>query len=272
MIRVLSLFDGLGGGRIALKRANRSPSIYFRSEIDKYANFISRKNFPDSVDLGDVMGIKGDEMGKIDLLLGGSPCQSFSRCQNNRLKFDDPRGKLFFEYARLNKELNPKYFLLENVRMDKESQDVISQYLGVEPTEINSSLVSAQNRRRLYWTNIPLQMPKDKGLLLRDVVELEGKYKPCLHNERNKRHYRELNQKSLCCIASMWKGAGNNGCTLVKMKNSDQHRKLTPLECERLQTLPENYTCGVSDTQRYKMIGNGWTTDIVAHILKGMDK
>ena len=160
-MRVLSLFDGMSCGQIALKKAGIPVTKYFASEIDKHAIKVTQENFPDTIQLGSVTDVTTDQVGEIDLLIGGSPCQGFSFAGKN-LNFDDPRSKLFFEYVRLLKELKPKYFLMENVRMSKKSQDIISEHLGVEPIVINSNLVSAQNRHRLYWTNIPFDMPTDK--------------------------------------------------------------------------------------------------------------
>jgi DNA-cytosine methyltransferase len=171
-MKVMSLFDGMSCGRLALDRAGLPVTTYWASEIDKYAINIAKKNWPETVHLGDVQQISGKDLPKIDLLMGGSPCQGFSFAGKG-LNFDDPRSKLFFEFVRLMKELQPKYFLLENVRMKQESQDIISEYLGVEPVAINSSLLSAQNRYRLYWTNIPFDMPKDKGIKLKDILEDE---------------------------------------------------------------------------------------------------
>ena len=312
-MNVLSLFDGMSCGRIALDRAGIKVDNYYASEIDKYAIEISKKNYPDIIQLGDINKISLEtlfRLPKIDLLIGGSPCQGFSFA-GKQLNFDDPRSKLFFEFERIMDFLRPKYFLLENVVMSKQSQDVITSYLGVKPVKINSSLVSAQNRNRLYWTNIPFDLPEDKGIVLKDILEPITNEAPVPINERNKRHYRKIDQKGLCCTASMYKGAGNNGMTIVdrciqvgeanlnghdilKRVYSDQGkgptvnscsggnrepkvatsntewRKLTPLECERLQTIPDNYTSGVSNTQRYKMIGNGWTVDVIAQILRGI--
>jgi DNA (cytosine-5)-methyltransferase 3A len=160
-------------GRIALDRAGIPVTNYYASEIDKYAIQVARKNYPGTVHLGDVRDVMWPETfegQRIDLLLGGSPCQGFSFA-GKRLNFDDPRSKLFFEYVRILKEAQPRWFLLENVRMKQESQDIISDMLGVKPVAINSSLVSAQNRYRLYWTNIPFDMPADKGLVMRDILE-----------------------------------------------------------------------------------------------------
>ena len=173
-MNVLSLFDGMSCGRIALERAGIKVDKYFASEIDKYAIEIAKKNYPDTIHIGDVKDVMYPESfdgHKIDLVIGGSPCQGFSFA-GDRLNFDDPRSKLFFEYARLVKECNPKYFLLENVRMKQECQDVINDILGVYPIAINSNLVSAQNRYRLYWTNIPFDgQPEDKGLMLKHILE-----------------------------------------------------------------------------------------------------
>jgi len=160
---VLSLFDGMSCGQLALQRAGFKVDIYLASEIDKYAKQVTRKNFPRTIQLGDVCDVKGENLPPIDILLGGSPCQGFSFA-GKQLNFEDPRSALFFEYVRILKETKPKYFLLENVRMKQEYQDVISEHLGVKPVMINSSLVSAQNRVRLYWTNIPgIEQPSDKG-------------------------------------------------------------------------------------------------------------
>ena len=178
-MNVLSLFDGMSCGQIALDQLGIPVKNYFAAEIDKYAIQIARKNYPDMIHLGDVKNIKTidthlmDEFDcghKIDLLIGGSPCQGFS-FGGKGLNFDDPRSKLFFEFDRLLKALKPKYFLLENVKMKKESEQVITDYLGVEPIEINSNLVSAQNRKRLYWTNIPFSMPEDKHIYFKDIIE-----------------------------------------------------------------------------------------------------
>lgn len=481
---VLSVFDGMSCGRVALDELGIPVKQYYASEIDPYAITVATNNYMDTIHLGDVTKVDGHLLPKIDLLIGGSPCQGFSFA-GKQLNFEDPRSKLFFEFVRLLKECKPKFFFLENVRMKKEYQDVISSYLGVEPVLLNSALVSAQNRQRLYWTNIPgYSPPEDRGILLKDIV-----HEHCL-TERDKSHavissigrttttreYFKKNQgqmvaqfnvnpsgkgmngnvypvtklkanclttnkgegqkisvpieayrisdealqnskylnvkglkkfapadgKSYCLIASGHKGFGNDGCTVImqelksyivpfdktlqildkevargkvgyfrqdsqanrvyyihdkavtlcgdagggaaKMgqylfghtkKNSqgdrvytedeksaclnaqsggtagkgnilfgcitpdrvdkrqndqrfndgtkfytltaqDRHgiliegyiRKLTPIECERLQTLPDNYTIGVSNSQRYKMLGNGWTVAAVKEFFK----
>lgn len=303
-LNVLSLFDGMSCGHIALDRCGIPVNTYYASEVDKYAIEIAQKNYPDTIHLGDVRDVKGDDLAHIDLLIGGSPCQGFSFA-GGQLNFDDPRSKLFFEFVRIKNETQPKYFLLENVKMRKDSEAVITEMLGVEPIEINSNLVSAQNRKRLYWTNIPFDTNiTDKNIKLKDIIE----------------HGIVDRDKSHCLDANYWKGgnltsyfeksrrqlvfsedglchvglADVNGYDLMKRVyhvegksptlnactggnrepkiavGETLWRKLTPLECERLQTVPEGYTEGVSNTQRYKMLGNGWTVDVVAHIFKGL--
>ncbi len=412
-MNVLSLFDGMSCGQIALNRAGIPYKKYYASEIDKHAIKVTQHNYPDTIQLGSVIDIKGTDLPKIDLLIGGSPCQGFSFA-GKQLNFDDPRSKLFFEFVRLLKECKPKYFLLENVKMKKEYQDVITEHLGVEPIEINSNLLSAQNRKRLYWTNIPgVTIPNDKGILLKDIVHenesidtaLSGNYaewfaknaefqlgkKYCslspekaitmtarqyanwngnywfeilseyivpfdktlqildkevqrgkvgyfrkdsqanrvyyIHdkaitltgeagggaakmgqylfghtkkNSQGDRVYTE-EEKSACLNASSGGTAGagnilfgcvtpdrvekrqngqrfNDGKKFYTLTAQDKHgvliegyiRKLTPIECERLQTVPDNYSAVASNTQRYKMLGNGWTVDVIVHIFKGL--
>ena len=434
-MNVLSLFDGMSCGRIALERLGITVDNYYASEIDKYAIQVSQANYPDIIQVGDVTELDTSTLPKIDLIMGGSPCQGFSFA-GKQLAFDDPRSALFFEFVRCVKELQPKYFLLENVRMKKEYLDVISEYMGVEPIMINSALVSAQNRVRFYWTNIPgIEQPEQRGIVLRDILETQTNEQPVKDTKRNQRHYRNDDEKSLCMTATMYKRAGNNGMTLVKethdtpkhigtavdinghdilkrvyspdgksptvttcgggntepkvvagawrgryykdgvrqdqfgsvagktkqmlelrkdektntvttvqkdnvvvetitvdkekkqltikeatkkgyttiedgdcfdmtfpnsktrrgrnmkdksncltaanydymrYEHSDEDkevywRKLTPVECERLQTVPDNYTNHVSNTQRYKMLGNGWTIEVITHILKNME-
>jgi len=462
-MNVLSLFDGMSCGQIALKKLGAKVDNYYASEIDKYAIKVAKENFPNTVHLGDVKNISpitfptsAKDEPWIDLLIGGSPCQGFSK-SGNRLNFEDPRSKLFFEFVRILKECKPKYFLLENVVMNKESQAIITEYLGVEPIEINSNLVSAQSRRRLYWTNIPnVAVPKDKGIIIRDILEDDGVADIVIN--QGKQLAKADIKKSHCLMARDYKGFGNQGMTGIRLKDnsvvskdglnhvgneieivkvrkhkvdikalqtvlrfhkkkvanlsisqiafycnvpqtkvehwfrtddsfsipdenswsllkeclgietnqfdksitefeyregvfeqsarvyhvdgkaptltstlaskqkvyipltkekskdglmlrghaelkghdilkrvydkngksptlntcgggnlepkialSEKHwRRLTPLECERLQTVPDNYTLGVSNTQRYKMLGNGWTVDVIAHIFKSI--
>jgi len=260
-MKICSLFDGFSGAQLALRKAGIEYDKYFASEVDEPAIKITQKNFPDTVQLGDVRNVSSANLPPIDLLVGGSPCQGFSFASKDHLNFDDPRSALFFEYVRLLKELKPKWFLLENVKMKKESEAAITDLLGVEPIEINSSLMSAQSRQRLYWTNIPVTVPDDKGIMLKDIIE-------CGFVDRD---------KSYCIDANYYRGGNlkryfaRSSRQLVFSTPTDfQFRKLTVKECERLQTVPEGYTEGVSNTQRYKMLGNGFTVDVVAHILKGI--
>lgn len=267
---VLSLFDGMSCGQIALNRTGISYGKYYASEIDKHAIKVTQHNYPDTIQLGSVTEIKCTDLPQVDLLIGGSPCQGFSFAGKG-LNFDDPRSKLFFEFVRLLKECNPKWFLLENVKMKKEFQDIISEQLGVKPILINSSLVSAQNRERLYWTNIPIQgLPNDKGLFLKDIIEIGAGKKlseQTAQRPRTLRNYRSENQKAFCMLATMWKGSQSNGMTVI---DDNGLRNITPLECERLQTVPDNYTNVVADTNRYTMLGNGWNVDTISHIFGGM--
>ena len=275
-MRVLSLFDGMSCARIALDRAGIPVTSYKASELDKYAMKVSGANYPDIEQLGDVCDVKAKDVGSIDLLIGGSPCQGFSFA-GKQLNFDDPRSKLFFEFVRLKDEINPGFFILENVRMKQESQDIISKYLGVEPVRFNSSLVSAQNRQRLFWTNIDFDLPDDKGIILADILEngiTDRQKSHCLDANYfkggNLKSYFEKRRRQL-----IFKEFLKDDWPLLDHAKSKylshlSFRKLTPLECERLQTVPDNYTNHVSNTQRYKMLGNGFTVDVIAHILKGL--
>ncbi len=323
-MNVLSLFDGMSCGQIALNRAEIKYDNYFASEIDKPAIKVTMANYQNTIQLGDVTQVKGADLPKIDLLIGGSPCQGFSFA-GKQLNFNDPRSKLFFEFVRLLRECNPKYFLLENVRMKKEFQDVITEHLGVEPIHINSIVFSAQDIKRSFWTNIIFSaLTTENELTVEDILESEVDIKYCiepkrsvviLDNEVKKRkigfigsdsqgnRIYSIHGKSVClcgeagglgaktglyalpCLTPDRTEKWQNGrrfkpphsefYTLTAM---DKHgvltnnfiRKLTPLECERLQTVPEDYTGIVSDNQRYKMLGNGWTVDVIAHIFKGI--
>lgn len=401
---VLSCFDGMSCGQIVLNRAGIHVDKYYASEVDKYAIQVTMKNNPSTIQLGDITKWREWNIEKPDMIIGGSPCQGFSFAGKG-LSFQDERSKLFFVFADILKHYKPKYFLLENVVMEKQHNDVISGILGdiypecviqtemfrtgrLEPIQINSALVSAQNRERLYWTNIQgITQPKDKGLLLKDIIDsgftdrqksycitasyhkggdlksyfdsgrrqlifggafrgrnpdnpsdrrtgspteqrlelnttgkancwtsvskdslciqvgeadingndsikrvysVNGKC-PCLsacaggnqepkialpgfENKKStkmqhkiKNNIKELTEKSNCLLSNMYKGAQSNGHTVISDDNITW-RKLTPLECERLQTVPDNYSSCVSNSQRYKMLGNGWTVDIIAHI------
>ena len=432
-MNVLSLFDGMSCGMLALDRLGIKVNKYYASEIDKYAMQVSAANYPEIIQVGDVCDLKSEDFKDIDLILAGSPCQGFSFA-GKQLAFDDPRSALFFEFIRLLKEIKPKYFLLENVKMKKEYLQIISEQVsacypeipfGIEPIFIQSSLVSAQSRQRYYWTNIPnVEQPKDRGIVLKDILE-DG-----FDTERDKSHCLDANYYKGSSVENylkksrrqmVFKDSDNNGMTLVPQKLVDdisdlpkkssvikanyyksskanfendttkggkfsatgipqklvddtndlpeksqtiksqyyksskanfersgtfhatgipqklvdvramtevrtpeanqiryehkrktgkdwsprhmrhlverqdekmntltsaltkQHilqiteeqevywRKLTPIECERLQTVPDNYTNHVSNTQRYKMLGNGWTIEVIAHILKNME-
>jgi DNA-cytosine methyltransferase len=236
-MNVLSLFDGMSCGMIALDRLGIKVDNYYASEIDKYAIQVSQANYPDIIQVGDITKLDLSTLPKIDLVMGGSPCQGFSFA-GKQLAFDDPRSALFFEFHKAISYLQPKYFLLENVRMKKEYLDIISEYMGVEPIFINSSLVSAQSRQRYYWTNIPgIEQPKERGIVLRDILEDYPKENPVKQTERNARHLKQLDDKSLCMTASMYKGAGNNGMTLVPQKLVDDTSDLP----EKSQTIKSQY-------------------------------
>jgi DNA (cytosine-5)-methyltransferase 3A len=286
-ISVLSLFDGMSCGRIALERLGINVAEYHASEIDKWAIKVTQRNYPDTRQIGDVKAVDGTEYGDFDLLIGGSPCQGFSFA-GKKLAFDDERSALFFEYVRVLREMKPTWFLLENVVMKKEYQDIITAELGVEPILINSALVSAQNRRRLYWTNIPnVGQPQDKGIVLRDILcwDKEAMSKVLSIKGDNlvafKQNYVQWDatgkghgsqdQRAYYLDGKHGALPSNGGASKVKVYMGNYtYRKLTPLECERLQTVPDNYTKGVSDTQRYKLLGAGWTVDVIAHIFDNL--
>ena len=275
-MKVLSLFDGISCGMVALKRCGFDIESYDAYEIDKSAITISRKNYPEIKQHGSVVGADFTQYKGYDLLIGGSPCFGFSMA-GQRLAFDDPRSALFFEFVRALKESCPKYFLLENVKMKKEHEKVITEYLGVEPILINSNLVSAQNRQRLYWTNIPnVDLPEDRGILLKDIIESDLGLFPLstAHLNAFLKSYPSwkespLEGKSKPILASYYRQPPY--CPYVRSEVTESgYRRLTPVECERLQNLPDNYTEGVSNSARYKTIGNGWTVDVIAHILKNI--
>ena len=278
---VLSLFDGISCGQVALDRAGILYMSYYASEVDKYAIQVTQCNYPNTIQLGDVRLIDSASLPTIDLLLGGSPCQSFSSAGSNT-GFNG-KSVLFYEYVRLLKECNPKYFLFENVRMKKEWQDIISLELGVEPVKINSNLFSAQNRERFYWTNIPIAPIVDKKIYIEDVLEVSPGDKYWLKNVNVNLLLKKIdleNAPNLACIdvynrkikqdrkSPTLSLPNHNG---IRVLQHGRIRKLTPGECEKLQTLPNFYTNhGISDTQRYTTIGNGWTVNVIAHILRGI--
>jgi DNA (cytosine-5)-methyltransferase 3A len=405
-MNVLSLFDGMSCGQQALERAGIKVDNYFASEIDKYAIQVTMANYPSTVQLGSVVDVDGYSLPKIDLLMGGSPCQSFSfagkrkgmstkdeqeiltlehylQLKSEGFEFEG-QSYLFWEYMRLLDEVKPKYFLLENVMMGKKWEKVLSEAIGVKPIMINSSLVSGQNRKRLYWTNIGLEpnelfgelestikQPQDKGILLKDILEenvddkyfvskkmidgfdrhkirhaekgtgfgykpknlddkgnslranaalcptdnmifgnvrlnetisihkddlkhgtLIDSYNKSIHNEKSITISTRVSASSCTHIVDnqevlggdyrndegfRWRENGKTGTLAARARNDESCgqlasinsniRRLTPVECERLQTIKDNYTNYVSDSQRYKMLGNGWTVDVIVHIL-----
>jgi DNA-cytosine methyltransferase len=392
-MKVLSLFDGMSCGQIALDQLGIPVEKYYASEIDKYAIKVTQANYPNTIQVGDVCNLNAEDYKDVDLIQAGSPCQGFSFA-GKQLAFDDPRSALFFEFIRLLKAIKPKYFLLENVRMKKEFLQVISQQVsecypeipfGIEPIFINSSLVSAQSRQRYYWTNIPgIKQPEDRGIVLRDILEDNfdserdkahcidaNYYKGASVEQYKKKHRRQLvnrpkqvgvavdinghdvlkrvyspdgksptvntcqggNREPKVVTGGAFRGraydnkgkrmdrdgssVANKTTQMLELRKDDKSnaittvgkdsvvveesklreksktvrsggrgsydrhewdsvdelhwRKLTPLECERLQTVPDNYTNHVSNTQRYKMLGNGWTVEVIKHILQNME-
>ena len=274
-MNVLSLCDGIRCGRIALDRAGIKVDKYYSSEIDKYANQVGQRHYPDTIELGDMTKWKDWDIdwASIDLVISGTPCQSFSSAGNGK-GFEGKSG-LFFDYADIYHKVllhNPNaLFLLENVVMKKEWQDIISKIMGVQPIMIDSALVSAQRRKRLYWTNIPnIEQPKDKGILLTDILEdLPFREIPkCMYsNYGNRARIKGLNYVKNYKSNTL---TTNSTHTTQYLLNSEKSlcRLLSVIEYERLQTVPDNYTEGLSNTQRYKAIGNGWTVDVIAHIFK----
>lgn len=305
-MKVLSLFDGISCTRVALERANIPIEAYYASEIDKYAMQISAKNYPDIIQVGSVAGLDTTQFKDIGLLIGGSPCQDLSIAKKDRKGLAGDRSGLFWKYVRILKEVKPKYFILENVNsMPKEAKQVITEALGVEPIMIDAALVSAQRRKRLFWTNIPnIIQPKDRNIVLKDVLgkEVEEKYfttmdftkrfdytiheAPYIKKAQSLRATDYKGTHNCIRIGQIGKGgqgdriysiegksialaalAGGRGAKTGLYKDGIKIRRLTPLECERLQSLPDFFTDGVSNTQRYKMLGNAFNVDVVAHIL-----
>ena len=308
-MNVLSLFDGISCAYVALKRTGIPIQNYYASEIDKYAIQVSKKNNPLIEHLGSVVDLA--PIPNLDLLIGGSPCQDLSIAKKNRKGLEGERSGLFWEYVRILKESKPKYFILENVAsMPKEAKEIITKELGVEPILINAALVSAQNRKRLFWTNIPVQgLPEDRKIFVKDIL-LNGEHVIVT----NQTQYKLGGDKTQTLLARDYKGFGNQAMSgvvvkigreigrhlnaegkledkpeipitrRIELRNddksgtltsvtkdnlvvSDEIRKLTPIECERLQGLPDNYTEGISNTQRYKCLGNAFNVDVICHIL-----
>lgn len=291
-MKVLSLFDGLSCGQIALDQLGIEVDTYYASEIDPYAIKVTQHNYPNTIQLGDVTKWKEWDIdwSSIALIQAGSPCQGFS-FSGKQLAFDDPRSVLFFEFVNiLNhiKEVNPNVkFLLENVNMKQEFKDTITQFVKVPPIEINSNLVSAQNRKRLYWTNIEgVTVPEDRGIVLTDILEDQVAGNFYVSEKQLPRLDMSLNptiggvkgcfanpvvntNKSECLLARDYKGIpGRQNFTMAIDEKGI--RRLTPVEYERLQTVPEDYTNCVSSTQRFKMLGNGWTVEVIKHIYQNL--
>ena len=300
-MNVLSLFDGMSCGRIALERAGIEVDNYFSSEIKPYAIKVANINYPQDKEnrMGDITKIVDCLLPPIDLLIGGSPCQDFSGANKERLGTDGIKSKLFFEYVRLLKETNPKYFLLENVRMKKEHQDFVSSIIGCEPIVINSELVAPHLRHRLYWTNIPFtEMPKDKGLKLNDIL-ING------YSDRDKaRTLLESDSRPLSTPIKMAHRYFNTGFTTLIFKNKEHYnlikehfdkyfkgktakeidelsknmdlsfynglRYMTNREREACQTVPQGYTDSLTQNEAACILGDGWTVDVIAHILKNL--
>ena len=279
-INVLSLFDGISCGHIALDKAGIPINKYYASEIDKYAIKVTNKNYPETINLGDVTTVSGELFTeKIDLLIGGSPCQGFS--QAGKMKnFDDPRSKLFWEYVRILQEVKPKYFLLENVVMKQEWQDIISEALGVKPIMIDSSLTSAATRKRLYWTNIPgVGQPEDLGITFGDIRERDVQEGSIYYTDKGLdwiRRHEKRTGKTLRIIgdsdkmqmleASMYKKYSSQ--RFFGIEDTHGLRYITVTECERCMNVPDGYTDCCSNTQRYKQLGNGWEVNTITHIFR----
>ncbi len=364
-MKVLSLFDGISCARVALDYAGIKVEGYWASEIDKNAIEISKRNYPDIKHIGDIKCVAIEKGGvvwegggfrfstKIDLLIGGSPCQDLSIAKQGRKGLDGERSSLFWEYVRVLNELKPKYFILENVAsMPKEAKQIITETLGVEPIMINAALVSAQNRKRLFWTNIPgVELPQDREIFLKDIIEQEVDEKYYIKDETLAKILEKMSKGKQLSQAfrihttdgksvTLSSGGGGTGAKTglyclnpdgteksksntirtsgrgskfgdkhnwdqiavigkSRGKNEGYHssekaptltgsswqynnflklyeegslfvRRLTPMECERLQSLPDNYTKGISDSGRYKALGNAFNVEVIAHILKNM--
>jgi DNA (cytosine-5)-methyltransferase 3A len=335
MIKVLSLFDGIAGARQALKELNIDCE-YYASEIDKYAIQIAKKNYPDIIHIGDVkevgyypldghkwlswknkdFGFTSAKVNKVNLLVGGSPCTDLSIAKKDRQGLSGEKSSLFFEYVRILKEIKPKFFILENVAsMSRDEKDKITNNLfGIEPILINSSLLVAQQRKRLYWVGalqkdgsykkIEIKQPKDKGILLKDILEsgncwqeksysLTASYNGAIFYNTLEKKQRtiiaepikigQLNKggqgdriysiqgKSVCLSANGGGRGAKTGLYKIDLPNGDYDiRKLTPIECERLQGFPDNYSKGISNTQRYKALGNSFTVPVIKHILQNL--
>lgn len=253
-MKVFSAFNGMGCGSLALDELGIKVSRYYASEIDKFANQIASKNYPNTIHMGDISKIKPDDLKKIHLFMGGSPCQDLSSLKNGK-GLEGEKSKLFHDFVALMKAVEPKYFLLENVvPRKKEWKKQIDEIMGVEGVLINSDLFVQQNRPRIYWTNIPIAK-----------LPTRPNWKGNFYQWR--RSYYRKNQSGVCpCLTANMGTGGHN----VPLKSKDKADRLTPVEVEALQGVRRNYTEGVSNTQRYKMLGNGWTVPVIKHILNGL--
>jgi len=287
-INVLSLFDGISCGQIALERSGIKVDKYFSSEVDRHAIKVTQKNYPNTIQVGDVTKIKGNELPKIDLLMGGSPCQGFS-FSGKQLNFKDPRSILFFEFVRLIKEVKPKYWLLENVVMKQEYQDIISEHLGSKPIKMNSSLTSAQNRVRLYWSNFEISEPTDKKIKLKDILEsnemtMAAAIRGRRLNEHGKQGSYDKNLPIIQCLEVKSKNLDKSNCLTTVAKDTVitklepgryadafnkklPFRNYTKIERCRLMNLPDDYCSEISYNQTVKATGNGWEVGMITHIL-----
>ena len=280
-INVLSLFDGISCAQIALERAGITVGNYYSSEIESHSILVTQHNYPKTIQIGDVRKVRAENLPAIDLLIGGSPCTGFS-VMGNMLNFNDHRSKLFFEFSRILNEAKPKYFLLENVNMKREWQEVITAHVGVSPILINSATLTAQSRPRLYWTNIEgVEQPSDKGVLIKDIVDTHTQYEYVHPGKTVNRVYRKN------YVQYDINGRGHNsqdqrayyldakhGCLDVsasskaKIMEADKRvRKTTRIEAERLQGVPDGYTSPIPRSKAMGALGNGFTVDVIAHIL-----
>jgi len=297
-MNILSTFDGGSCGQQAIKELEIPIDNYFASEIDKHAIKVTMDNHPNTIQIGDVTKVKAEDLPEIDLLMGGSPCQGFS-FSGKQLNFNDPRSKLFFEFVRLLKECKPKYWLLENVVMKQEYQDVISEHLGTQPIKLNSALTSAQNRVRLYWANFKITEPKDQGVKLEDILEdtemigpnaIRGRYlnKASIFGRRlNERGVRDDSNKQVPitqCLEVRATNRDKSNCLTTVAKDTVlttmpigrhpdafnkklPYRNYTKVERARLMNLPDTYFDNVSLSQAVKISGNGWDVGMIKHIL-----
>lgn len=295
---VLSYYDGISCGQVALERANIEVGNYFAYEIDKHAIKVTQKNYPNTKQMGSVLDVDFKTLPKIDLLIGGSPCQGFSFA-GKQLNFEDPRSKLFFEFVKALKELKPKYWLLENVVMKQEYQDVISEHLGVEPKKLNSTKTSAQNRVRLYWANFEITEPKDQEINLEDILEHTGFIAPAAIRGRrlNKstildRGKRKVYDKTIPitqCLEVRATNTNKSNCLTTVAKDTVltsmpigrhpdafnkklPYRNYTQVERCRLMNLPDDYCNEISLNQTVKATGNGWDVGMITHIFEDMSK